>query len=531
MAISRVGRAAVFPSRFQLIAAMNPCPCGYAGSADGRCSCRPRVVERYAGRVSGPLRDRIDLWVHMPRVRPEEYVRARAPGRIGGGRPRGSPRPGRSQLARSRLRQLAPHRPCPARGCALGAAEQAHAIRLAELEGWSARGIERLLRVARTIADLAASERVRDDPSRRGGALPDARPVAGRARGGGLGCSACRASGPMVQPARPDGPAPQPGRRCRGRGAAAIADGTCARADAASARRIPRSRPTPRPATPSERDAWVHAARSAAAWTGHLRGAARGVRLGLRGARGSRRPAVPSGFGEGRRRWPSAAGGRPAADADCSTASIQARAPVGAARRGAARSRDRGGRGGRICEAVQCRAADRGAVRVARPDGRHPGRSGVPGTSPRRRHAAAAAVRAGLGGERSRSRAHGGRGRHAPAHGQGPLDGGWIASALARAGAGRGVGAGRRDRRRRPRGGRSGRAGRPSRCSAVATRACSRALTNGSRTRSSRPAAPSCPSTHPDTAPAGARSRGGTAWSAGCRTRWWSWRPASAAAR
>ncbi len=159
VAISRVGRSAVFPSRFQLIAAMNPCPCGHAGEGDGRCRCQPGIVDRYAGRISGPLRDRIDLWVHMPRVEPDEYVRSSAPegtaqvaARVAESRRRQIERSGRpnSRLSGRALRGA----------CALGPAEQAHAVRLAVLEGWSARGVERLLRVARTAADLAGSQSV-----------------------------------------------------------------------------------------------------------------------------------------------------------------------------------------------------------------------------------------------------------------------------------------------------------------------------------------------------------------------------------
>jgi magnesium chelatase family protein len=159
VAIARVGRAALFPARFQLIAAMNPCPCGHAGEEDGRCRCGPGQVARYAGRVSGPLRDRIDLWVHMPRVQPAEYVGSAAPegtaevaARIAGARLLQQLRDGRAncRLSGRALRTV----------CALGREEQKHAIRLAELENWSARGMERLLRVARTVADLAGSERV-----------------------------------------------------------------------------------------------------------------------------------------------------------------------------------------------------------------------------------------------------------------------------------------------------------------------------------------------------------------------------------
>jgi magnesium chelatase family protein len=138
---------------------MNPCPCGHAGEGDGRCRCQQAVVDRYAGRISGPLRDRIDLWVHMPRVRPEEYVGAAAP--------EGSASVAR-RILESRLRQIERSGSGNSRltgralreACALGSAEQGHAIRLAEMEGWSARGIERLLRVARTAADLSGSARV-----------------------------------------------------------------------------------------------------------------------------------------------------------------------------------------------------------------------------------------------------------------------------------------------------------------------------------------------------------------------------------
>ena len=87
VAISRVGRATTFPARFQLVAAMNPCPCGFAGDDAGRCRCPTTVVERYTDRVSGPLRDRIDLWVTMPRVPGSALVGGQEP-EGPGGRPR-----------------------------------------------------------------------------------------------------------------------------------------------------------------------------------------------------------------------------------------------------------------------------------------------------------------------------------------------------------------------------------------------------------------------------------------------------------
>jgi magnesium chelatase family protein len=157
VAIARVGRATTFPARFQLIAAMNLCPCGHAGGEPGMCRCPDSVVARYQGRISGPLRDRIDLWVAMPRVPPLELVGARQPEpsavvaeRIAAARDVASIRQG-SLNGRLRGRVLR-------RVCRLGPVERARAVELAELDSYSARGTERLLRVARTIADLAGDE-------------------------------------------------------------------------------------------------------------------------------------------------------------------------------------------------------------------------------------------------------------------------------------------------------------------------------------------------------------------------------------
>ena len=129
VAVSRVGRATIFPARFQLVAAMNPCPCGFAGSSDRACGCPPHVPERYQRRVSGPLRDRIDLWISMPRVAPLALVRGPEPEgsavvgariaaarRVALGRPSGhAQRPAeRTRAARrlpARSRHGAAHRP------------------------------------------------------------------------------------------------------------------------------------------------------------------------------------------------------------------------------------------------------------------------------------------------------------------------------------------------------------------------------------------------------------------------------------
>jgi magnesium chelatase family protein len=160
ISIARTGRTAILPARFQLVAAMNPCPCGNAGGDPGACTCPPGLPDRYVGRISGPLRDRIDIWVGMPRVaahvllsgiEPESSVVVGA--RIAGARSRQLSRPGSTLNARvggRALRAIARLEP----------ATQGHLVRLSELERLSGRGTERLLRVARTIADLADTDGV-----------------------------------------------------------------------------------------------------------------------------------------------------------------------------------------------------------------------------------------------------------------------------------------------------------------------------------------------------------------------------------
>ena len=154
VAVVRVGRAAVFPARFTLVAAMNPCPCGMDGAADRSCSCPPGLPQRYRRRISGPLRDRIDLWVHVDRVPPALLVdgpvqegSATVAARIAAARERQRARTGDLPNGRVRGRHLRAV-------CGLSSVAAARAILLAEREGLSGRGTERLLRVARTIADL-----------------------------------------------------------------------------------------------------------------------------------------------------------------------------------------------------------------------------------------------------------------------------------------------------------------------------------------------------------------------------------------
>ena len=163
VAIARAGRNTTFPARFQLVAAMNPCPCGLAGSDEGTCRCPATVADRYLRRVSGPFRDRIDLWVVMPRVPAAALVTASAPE---------SSAVVSTRIARARDVQLS--RPpgrlnCQISGrllravCRLDPVAERRAVELSELERMSGRGTERLLRVARTIADLAEASAVTAD--------------------------------------------------------------------------------------------------------------------------------------------------------------------------------------------------------------------------------------------------------------------------------------------------------------------------------------------------------------------------------
>jgi magnesium chelatase family protein len=158
--IARAARMAKFPARFQLVAAMNPCPCGHLGDPLATCRCTPDRVASYRGRISGPLLDRIDLHVDVPRVRPEEVMSTMAAEpsvavaeRVLAARSRQLHRQARSNAQVAGVDVLSV---CGADHEALAFLERA--MRRLSL---SARAYHRVLRVARTIADLAASEQVR----------------------------------------------------------------------------------------------------------------------------------------------------------------------------------------------------------------------------------------------------------------------------------------------------------------------------------------------------------------------------------
>ncbi|HVC37709.1 MAG TPA: YifB family Mg chelatase-like AAA ATPase [Gammaproteobacteria bacterium] len=154
--VSRAARQAEFPARFQLIAAMNPCPCGYLGDASGRCRCTLEQVRRYRARISGPLLDRIDLHVEVPRP-PREVLRPDSPAdgesskviaaRVAAARLRQLARCGKSN-ARLTTREVNRH-------CVPETAGRQLLERAMERLGLSARGYHRVLKAARSIADLA----------------------------------------------------------------------------------------------------------------------------------------------------------------------------------------------------------------------------------------------------------------------------------------------------------------------------------------------------------------------------------------
>jgi magnesium chelatase family protein len=161
--IARAARTAVFPARFVLIAAMNPCPCGFRGDERRPCCCTPLQIARYRGRLSGPLRDRLDLIVDVPAV-PVSAITDAAPGE--------SSTAVRERVRAARATQESRSGPDGARTnaalrgkavmtlCRPDAAGRTLLRTAVERLNLSARGYDRVLKVARTIADLANSDGV-----------------------------------------------------------------------------------------------------------------------------------------------------------------------------------------------------------------------------------------------------------------------------------------------------------------------------------------------------------------------------------
>ena len=168
--LRRTGRAAVFPARFQLVLAANPCPCGFAGTPGDRCRCTPAARRRYASRLGGPLADRIDVQVDLPPVRAADLAADRGhtdttatvAARVRAARERAAARMRRTGLGDAWQCNGQVPGAVVRRHWSLSAvaAEPAHQLLSRGLV--SARGVDRILRVAWTLADLAG----RDQPGR-----------------------------------------------------------------------------------------------------------------------------------------------------------------------------------------------------------------------------------------------------------------------------------------------------------------------------------------------------------------------------
>ena len=152
--LTRTRHRVTYPARFQLVAAMNPCPCGFLGDPERSCRCRPEQVQRYRARLSGPLLDRIDLHVTVPRLPPSQLLSRTTPAEASA--------PVQARVTRCREIQQA-RQGCSNAGlasaslhsvCQLGEKETRHLSTATQRMHLSARGLHRSLRVARTIADL-----------------------------------------------------------------------------------------------------------------------------------------------------------------------------------------------------------------------------------------------------------------------------------------------------------------------------------------------------------------------------------------
>ena len=152
--ISRAATQAKFPARFQLIAAMNPCPCGYLGSSIKACRCTPDQVARYQGKLSGPLLDRIDLQVEVPTLTADVLMQSTAGESTATVRARCL-----SAHARALARQGTANQSLHGQGLEAHVHLEGSAATFLQTAattlGWSSRSTHRALRVARTIADLA----------------------------------------------------------------------------------------------------------------------------------------------------------------------------------------------------------------------------------------------------------------------------------------------------------------------------------------------------------------------------------------
>ena len=164
--ITRAVGSVEFPARFTLVAAANPCPCGFDGDGLKQCVCRTDRVQVYRNKLSGPLLDRIDIRLRIPRLTKQELL--------------GSATGERSSLARARVeeardrqrRRWEPlgvacnaHLPGPVarRSCSMSAAAESLLTKAVETMALTGRGFDRAVKVARTVADLTGAERIETD--------------------------------------------------------------------------------------------------------------------------------------------------------------------------------------------------------------------------------------------------------------------------------------------------------------------------------------------------------------------------------
>jgi magnesium chelatase family protein len=154
--ISRAARRCEFPARFQLIGAMNPCPCGYLGSTQKACRCTPDQVARYHSKLSGPLIDRIDLHVEVPALASVDLLQAHPGESSATLRERCSAARSRAMVRQGKTNQALQGKEIDDFLLLDDAAARFLNVAAARL-GWSARSTHRALKVARTIADLAGA--------------------------------------------------------------------------------------------------------------------------------------------------------------------------------------------------------------------------------------------------------------------------------------------------------------------------------------------------------------------------------------
>lgn len=159
--ISRAARQAEFPARFQLIAAMNPCPCGYLGDSNGRCRCTSEQVVRYRNRISGPLMDRIDMHIEVPRLAHKELRNGRTSNNESSQSIRKRIEAARAQqIERCNVSNAEMNNTQIEKFCRLS--DKDHTILEQALEKLclSARAYHRILKVTRTIADLDEADTI-----------------------------------------------------------------------------------------------------------------------------------------------------------------------------------------------------------------------------------------------------------------------------------------------------------------------------------------------------------------------------------